>query len=256
MTNEYMEFAKRTAEKAGDIITRYYNTDVDIDFKGKYDLVTEIDFKSEELIVNSIKERYPEHDIVTEETDWDKTGSDYIWYIDPISGTTNYSHSYPVFSVSIGLTLNDEIIAGAVFDPLRDELFCASNENGSYLNGDEIKVSDVSELEDSLIGTGFPYNIDERRKNLEYFNSMVPEIQGIRRCGSVAIDLCHVACGRLDGFWAVGLKPWDVSAGIIILEEAGGKVSNIDRNNYGLGDFDILASNGHLHDTMSLTLND
>ncbi|MFW6041280.1 MAG: inositol monophosphatase family protein, partial [Thermoplasmatota archaeon] len=207
---ECLHFTKSTSEKAGDIIQRYFESTIKARYKGKYDIVTDIDLKTEKLIVKEIENNYPNHDIVTEETDLDRKDSDYTWFIDPISGTTNYLHGLPVFSVSIGLAYKKEPIIGAVFDPLRDELFSGAKGKSSFLNGREIEISKIKKLEESLVGTGFPYDINGRKKNLRYLNRIISKVQGIRRSGSVAIDLCHVACGRLDGFWAIGLKPWDV----------------------------------------------
>ncbi len=248
--DEYLELAKNTALKAGKIITKNFGEKIEVGHKGKYDLVTKMDMRSEEYIVNSIKDKFPDHDIVTEETDLEKTGSDYVWYIDPISGTTNYAHSIPVFSVSIGLTYKDDIIVGAANDPLRVELFYASKGNGAYLDGERIYVSEVNKLKDAVLGTSFPYDEDERKVNLKYFNRLMPNVQGLRRSGSVAVDLPHVACGRMDGFWAIHLKPWDLAAGKLIVKEAGGKVTKLDGDEHHVREPYIMATNEKIHDEM------
>jgi len=253
--DEYLELAKNSALKAGKIITKNLGEKIEVGHKGKYDLVTKMDMKSEKYIVESINERFPDHDIVTEETDLGGTGSDYVWYIDPISGTTNYAHSLPVFSVSVGLTYQGKVIAGAANDPLREELFYASKGNGAYLNNEEIHISDVDKLKDAVLGTSFPYDEDERKVNLKYFNKLMPNVQGLRRSGSVAVDLPHVACGRMDGFWAIHLKPWDLAAGKLIVKEAGGKVTKLDGDEHHVREPYIMATNGKIHDEMIEVLN-
>ena len=253
--DEYLELAKESALEAGKIITENFGERIEIGHKGKYDLVTKMDMRSEKYIVDSINERFPDHDIVTEETDLEKTGSEYVWYIDPISGTTNYAHSLPVFSVSVGLTYQGEVIVGAANDPLREELFYASKGNGAYLNDEKLHVSDVDKLKDAVLGTSFPYDEDERKVNLKYFNKLMPNVQGLRRSGSVAVDLPHVACGRMDGFWAIHLKPWDLAAGKLIVQEAGGKVTKLDGDEHNVKDSYIIATNGKIHDEMIEVLN-
>ncbi|MFW5928336.1 MAG: inositol monophosphatase family protein [Thermoplasmatota archaeon] len=253
--DEYLELAKSSALEAGKIITENFGERLEVDHKGKYDLVTKMDMKSEKYIVDSINERFPDHDIVTEETDLEKTGSDYVWYIDPISGTTNYAHSLPVFSVSIGLTYEGEVIAGAANDPLRKELFYASKDDGAFLNDEKIHVSNVKELKDSVLGTSFSYDEEERKINLQHFNKLMPNVQGLRRSGSVAVDLPHVACGRMDGFWAIHLKPWDLAAGKLIVKEAGGKVTKLIGDKHHVKESYIMATNGEIHDEMIELLN-
>lgn len=253
--DEYLELAKSSALEAGKIITENFGERLEVDHKGKYDLVTKMDRKSERYIVDSINERFPDHDIVTEETDLEKTGSDYVWYIDPISGTTNYAHSLPVFSVSIGLTYKDEVIVGAANDPLRKELFYASKDDGAFLNDEKIHVSNVKELKDSVLGTSFSYDEEERKINLQHFNKLMPNVQGLRRSGSVAVDLPHVACGRMDGFWAIHLKPWDLAAGKLIVKEAGGKVTKLNGDKHHVKESYIMATNGEIHDEMIELLN-
>ncbi len=214
-------------------------------------LVTDIDKKSEEIIVKKIKEHFPSHNIIAEEGSSGNNSSDTKWIIDPIDGTTNYLHSLPLFSVSIGIEKNGEIILGVIYEPSRDELFVAEKNCGAKLNGKKISVSKQNQLIRSLLVTGFPYNINENPKNcIQHFNNFLFEAQAVRRLGSAALDLCYVACGRFEGFWEVQLKPWDVAAGKLIVEESGGKISDFDGNNYSIYDESILATNGLVHNDM------
>jgi myo-inositol-1(or 4)-monophosphatase len=219
-------------------------------------LVTEIDKQSEALIIKKIHDRFPSHAILGEESGASQNSSEYRWIIDPLDGTTNYTHGLPIFCVTIGVEYNGEIIAGAIYDPNADELFTAEKGKGAYLNGMRIKVSSHNTLINSLLVTGFPYNVKENPYNVvEHFTHFLPVAQGVRRLGSAALDLAYVACGRMDGYWEVFLNPWDKAAGILLVKEAGGTVTNFtgDRNDI-LYNPNTLASNGLIHDAMLTVL--
>jgi len=222
-----------------------------IHYKSEIDLVTEVDKECEEILVNFIKTKFPDHDIITEETKFKLKGSPYCWLIDPLDGTTNYAHGYPVFCVSLALQYEGEVVLGVVYDPTRDELFWAQEGEGAYLNGKKIRVSDVKKLSESLLATGFPYDLKrDPANNLDHFVNMIFEAQAIRRDGSAALNLCYVASGRFDGFWELKLKPWDVAAGALIVKEAGGMVSDFEGNPFDPFHLEVVASNGHIHEQM------
>ena len=218
-------------------------------------LVTEIDKASEAMIIKKIKQHYPSHDILAEESGDHKLKSEYRWVIDPLDGTTNYTHALPIFSVSIGVEFNGSIVAGAIYDPNTDEMFTAEKGNGAYLNGKRIHVSSCDTLINSLLVTGFPYNVKENPgKVVEHFVNLLMEGQGVRRLGSAAIDLAYVAAGRLDGFWEVFLNPWDKAAGILLVQEAGGTVSDFKNAPGNIYDKNTLATNGKIHQQMIAVL--
>jgi len=215
-------------------------------------LVTEIDKQSEKLIIKKIQQHFPDHAILGEEGGAQEQKSEYRWIIDPLDGTTNYTHGLPIFCVTIGIEHHNEIVAGAIYDPNRDELFSAEKGKGAFLNGKRIAVSKTDSLINSLLVTGFPYNINENPENvIEHFVNFLPKAQGIRRLGSAALDLSYVACGRFDGYWEIFLQPWDKAAGILLVKEAGGIVTN-----FGNDPKDIiynpntLATNGIIHTKM------
>ena len=215
-------------------------------------LVTDIDKRSEEIIIETIKKHFPQHDILAEETEGKKgNSSDYKWIIDPLDGTTNFTHGLPVFCVSIGVEWKNEIIAGVIYDPNLDELFTAEKGNGALLNGKRIKVSQVGYLNRSLLVTGFPYNITENPDNaVEHFVTFLLSAQAVRRMGSAAIDLAYVAAGRYDGFWEVALNPWDMAAGALLVKEAGGFITDFSGKHFSIYDNQILATNGKVHKEM------
>ncbi|MBS4028419.1 MAG: inositol monophosphatase [Ignavibacteriales bacterium] len=214
-------------------------------------LVTNIDKQAEEMIVEKIKQHFPTHNILAEEGTTGNENSEFKWIIDPLDGTTNFTHGLPLFCVSIGVEKNDELICGVVYDPNRDELFSAEKGNGAKLNGKKISVSTNDKLISSLLVTGFPYNITENPMNcVEHFQNFLFEAQAVRRLGSAALDLCYVACGRFDGFWEVALNPWDMAAGVLLVEEAGGIVSDFNGNEHSIYKKDIVASNGKVHKEM------
>jgi myo-inositol-1(or 4)-monophosphatase len=195
---------------------------------------------SERLVVDRLKSAFPTHSIIGEEGGGQITGSDYCWYVDPLDGTTNFAHGFPVYNVSIGLEKAGELIAGAVYDPTRDELFSAERGSGTYLNGERIRVSNVKRLEESLVATGFPSRRRHQNVNVHFYYQLAMLTHGVRRAGAAAIDLCYVACGRLDAFWEFGLNPWD-------LEEAGGKATDMKDNPATVRAPHLLTSNGFLH---------
>lgn len=239
------------ARRAGAVLASHYGERQVIHFKGEIDLVTDVDRESEELIVAFVKEKYPSHSILTEESPPVEGKSSYRWIIDPLDGTTNYAHGYPFFGVSIALERGGEIIAGAVYDPLRDECFSAGTGTGAFLNGNAIRVSSVDTLRRSLLATGFPYDINTSDEtNIDYFEAYARSAQALRRDGSAALDLCYLACGRFDGFWELKLRPWDTAAGYLIVSEAGGVITGLAGEPYSIHDGDILGSNGLIHDQM------
>ncbi len=214
-------------------------------------LVTEIDKKAEHLIIEMIRRRYPDHDFLGEESGSHNTASEYKWVIDPLDGTTNFTHGLPIFSTSIALERKGEVILGVIYDPSADELFTAEKGKGAYLNNRRMQVSQTTSLMQSLVVTGFPYNIGSNPDNaVEHFTNFLLESQAIRRLGSAALDLSYVACGRFDGFWEVSLNPWDMAAGILFVEEAGGKFTNFKGFPSDIYSQNVLATNGLIHDQM------
>lgn len=214
-------------------------------------LVTEIDKKSEEMIIRKIKQHYPHHDFLAEESGSHEKKSDYKWVIDPLDGTTNFTHGFPIFCVSIALEVKGEVALGVVYDPNADELYSAEKGKGATLNGKPIRVSKVSTLIESMLVTGFPYTIRENPDEIiRRFSSFLVEAQAIRRLGSAALDLCYVAAGRLDGFWETSLNPWDMAAGVLIAEEAGGKFTDFRGFPSSIYNKQLLVSNGLIHEQM------
>ena len=220
----------------------------EIDTKQSSDFVTRVDKESEEIIVRIIKERFPEHHFLAEETHKDNEPGEYRWIIDPLDGTTNFIHQYPAFSVSIALERKGEIISGVIFDPLRNELFTAEKEGGAFLNDNLIRVSQLNETGLALITTGFPFRMKQFLDDyLRLFKNILMEVSDIRRAGSAALDLAHLACGRCDGFFEIGLSPWDVAAGSIIIKEAGGIISDFGGGNNYLLTGNIVAGTPFIH---------
>ncbi len=253
-----LDFAIQTARDAGRILAeRFGRATLQVHDKGEIDLVTEADLASERLIVERIRSYYPRHAILAEESGAsvrDAQTNDYKWIIDPLDGTTNYAHGYPCFCVSIGLAYKDELIAGVVYDPSRDELFAAERGGGATLNGRAIHVSQVEDLNRALLCTGFPYDVRERGDFARHFHNFIMHSQGVRRDGAAALDLAYVACGRFEGFWEEGLQPWDVAAASVIITEAGGRVSRYDGTPANIYAPPIMASNGLVHDAMMRVL--
>jgi myo-inositol-1(or 4)-monophosphatase len=225
-------------------------------FGQEKNLVTEIDRRSEEIIIEHIRRHFPGHDILAEESGSEQgRRSEYKWIVDPLDGTTNYAHGFPVFCVSIGLERAGELIMGVIYDPNFDEMFTAERGRGAFLNGRRISVSRIAQLEESLLVTGFPYNVTENPEHaIEHFVNFLMKGQAVRRMGSAAIDLAYVAAGRYEGFWEVALNPWDTAAGVLLVEEAGGRVTNFQGGVYSIYSKDILASNSRVHEEMLYVL--
>ncbi|MDD5504101.1 MAG: inositol monophosphatase family protein [Candidatus Omnitrophica bacterium] len=252
----FLRTGRHAAKRSGDCLLKGLGKKHDIRYKGRKNLVTEMDKKSEALIIASLRRNFPSHSILSEETGHaGKAGSEYRWVIDPLDGTTNYAHSFCFFAVSIALMKNDDIIAGIVYDPVRDEMFTAMKGRGAYLNKKRIHVSRVKAVKESLLSTGFPYKLGkEMRDNIAYFKSFMLRAQAIRRPGSASLDLCYVASGRFDGFWEMELRPWDTAAGALIVQEAGGKVTDFNGRRFDPFMKRVLASNNKIHSQMLAVL--
>ena len=255
MSWRFVAVASEAAVRAGEIQREHYGQDVKIEKKGEIDLVTEVDHACEAAILEVIRDRFPEHDIVTEETDLARTGSRHVWIVDPLDGTTNFAHSYPMFCASVALTVDGESVAGAVFDPVRDELFTAEKGAGAHLNGKRLQVTTEDRLIQSLVITGFPYDLhDNLVERLTPFIRVMGRARAVRRAGSAAIDLASVAAGRADAFWEAVLQPWDMAAGRLMVEEARGRVTRFDGTKVSVGPDEIVATNGQIHDELMAAL--
>jgi len=243
--------AIQAVKESGAIQREWLGKEKKIEFKGEINLVTEVDKRCEERIIEIIREAFPEHNILTEETPMPEGSSPYRWIIDPLDGTTNYAHGYPCFCTSVALELEGEICLGVIYDPLLDELFTAQQGKGAFLNGERIAVSKTERLTNALICTGFPYDLRESpENNVNHFNNFIMEARAVRRDGSAALDLCYVAAGRFDGFWELKLYAWDVAAGKLIVEEAGGRVTDFSGGDLDIYGQETLASNGRIHEEM------
>jgi myo-inositol-1(or 4)-monophosphatase len=242
------------AREAGALLLGYFQQKLKIEYKGEADLVTAADRASEALIRERIGQQFPSHDVLGEEQGLKDRGSEYLWYVDPLDGTTNFAHGYPVFSVSMALDhrtgTSGHRIAAVVYDPTRDETFTAEQGRGAKLNGQPIQVSKVAQLKECLVATGFPSHKRHKNPNIYFYHQITLRTHGVRRAGSAALDLCNVACGRFDGFWEFNLNPWDTAAGVLIVEEAGGKVSRFDGSPFELDSRETLASNGLVHEAL------
>ncbi|MFZ5863642.1 MAG: inositol monophosphatase family protein [Nitrospirota bacterium] len=252
----WLRLAVDAARAAGDIIRRGMSDALDIRYKGAINLVTQIDVAAERAVVERLRAHTPDHDILAEEGSNRATGAQYRWLIDPLDGTTNYAHRFPFFCVSIGLRQDDHAILGVVFDPVRDELFTAVRGHGASLNGTALSVSATKKLGHSLVVTGFAYDPKhDTNANFTHFEAVSRVVRGVRRTGSAALDLCYVAAGRSDGFWELSLSPWDTAAGQIIVEEAGGRVTDFSGRPFSPDIPEVLATNGKIHDAMLAVLN-
>jgi len=238
------------AREAGALLVEYFHQHLKIEYKGDADLVTAADRASEVLIRERIGQQWPGHDVLGEEQGLNDQGSEYRWYVDPLDGTTNFAHGYPVFCVSLGLEHRGRVIAAVVYDPTRDELFSAELGKGARLNGEAIQVSKTAALKESLLATGFPSHKRHKNPNIYFYHQITLHSHGVRRAGSAALDLCNVAGGRFDGFWEFNLNPWDTAAGVLIVEEAGGRVTRFDGSPFELDSRETLASNGLIHDAL------
>lgn len=250
--SNFLKSAAAAAKEAGDLLVLHLNDkNRRIEFKADNNLVTEMDRRSEDVITQFLTGRYPEISILAEEGG--KTGRDTSvrWLIDPLDGTTSYSHGLPHFSVSIALEMKGEPVVGVVYNPCLGECFSAFRGGGAYLNGKRIRISGTESLKMSLVATGFPYDrAQSRNNNLDHFNAVIMKVQGIRRMGSAALDLCYTAAGRFDAFWEIKLSPWDTAAGLVILREAGGRASDFSGGEYSVYGKELLASNGLIHNKM------
>jgi myo-inositol-1(or 4)-monophosphatase len=250
---EYLDFAVELARAAGDVLKHYMRADKQVELKGRANLVTVADKESEALIIGRIRERYPHHSVLAEESgaSGPSEQGEGKWIIDPLDGTTNFAHQYPFFCVSIGFEEAGQVLCGAVYDPWRDEMFSGARGIGSFLNGERLRVSETPLLRSALIMTGFPYGFREKiRTAMAQFEGFLIESQAVRRGGSAALDLCYTAMGRVDGFWEMDLYPWDTAAGLVIVEEAGGRVTDFAGQPFSIYKRELLVSNGRIHQEM------
>ncbi|WP_348268486.1 inositol monophosphatase family protein [Edaphobacter paludis] len=250
---EFAHVADGIARQAGALLRKFYEKGVSTEYKGDVDIVTEADRASEQLIREKLKMAFPTHGVYGEEGTRDQMESEYRWYVDPLDGTTNFAHGFPAFCVVLGLEhrpaglaadADGEIIAGVVYDPLRNEMFSAERGKGAFLNGRAIHVSKTKTLQESLTATGFPSHKRHASPNIHFYHQITLRSHGVRRAGSAALDLAYVACGRLDGFWEFNLNPWDTSAGVLLVTEAGGTVTRFDGSKFTLDSSEVLATNG------------
>jgi len=246
----YLNAAAEIAREAGALLAQLFKRPQEIAYKRPLDLVTDADRRSEALIIERLRSYFPKHAVVSEEGGGQKTDSDYCWYVDPLDGTTNFAHGFPVFCTTLGLAYRGEVVAGVVYDPLRDEMFAAERGSGAYLNNKRLHVSKTPKLSESLLATGFPPFANNHELNIRYYFRFTQLCHGIRRAGAAALDLCSVAAGRFEGFWELKLNPWDKAAGSLLVTEAGGRVSDVAGAPFNLLGDDVFASNGLVHDEM------
>lgn len=242
----FVPAASEVAREAGRILLNHLGQ-VAIEYKGDVDLVTAADRASEAFIVERLQQLFPTHSIVAEEGGGTEAASGYRWFVDPLDGTTNFAHRIPFFAVSLGLEFEGRMVAGVVYSPVLDELFAAEEGHGATLNGQPIHVSGTARLAESLVGTGFPTHKRHINPNIHFYHTLTLRSHGVRRLGAAALDLCYTACGRFEGFWEFNLKPWDTAAGSFIVQQAGGTVTDMLGNSYGVGSPEVLASNGLVH---------
>lgn len=246
----FLSTAVDIAREAGAVLSELYERPHQISYKRPLDLVTEADGRSEALITERLRRHFPSHSIVAEEGRSHQGDSEYCWYVDPLDGTTNFAHSFPVFCVSLGLAFRDEVIAGVIYDPTRNELYTAERGSGSFCNGKRLQVSRIGNISASLLATGFPPTSLDHNLNVEYFFRFTELSHGVRRAGSAALDLCSVAAGRFEGFWELKLNPWDKAAGVLMVTEAGGEVTDLAGGPFKLLENQVFASNGLVHEAM------
>lgn len=247
-----LQAAVEMALESGRIQKESLTKDFAIRHKGEINLVTDVDIACQEKIISMIRERFPDDDVIAEEQSNDYTGQRNRWIVDPVDGTTNYAHGYPFFCTSIAYETGGRVMAGVVYNPIMNELFFAAAGKGAYLNGNRIAVSRIGDLKRSLLSTGFPYDVTTNpNNNVNHFVNFLYEAQAVRRDGSAALNLSYVACGRFDGFWELHLNPWDLAAGALILEEAGGRITNLACGRFEIYRGECLASNGLIHEAMA-----
>ena len=255
--SRYLPELEPIAREAGALLLTYFNPQIKIEYKGDVDLVTAADRASEKLIVERLKEKWPQHGIVGEEGTRSDPGAEYRWLVDPLDGTTNFAHGYPVFCVSIALVRHDDQLeVGVLYDSTRDELFAAERGGGATLNGNPMRVSKTTRLGESILGTGFPSHKRHKNPNIHFYQQITLRSHGVRRAGSAALDLANVASGRYDGFWEFNLNPWDTAAGVLIVQEAGGTVTCFDGTPFRLDSREVLASNGHIHEELLMNFSE
>src|ERR1041384_2932480 len=238
---DFLTPMQELAREAGALLMSFFGK-VSIEYKGDVDLVTQADRASEKMIVERIRRQWPDHDLIGEEGSRRETGSDFRWHIDPLDGTTNFAHGFSVWCVSMALERNGERVAGVVYDRSRDEMFGAVKDGGSFLNGRAIRVSSVAKLKESLVATGFPSHKRHKNPNIHFYHQITLRSHGVRRAGSAAMDLAYIACGRYDAYWEFNLDPWDTAAGVLLVEEAGGKVTNFTGGPFNIDSREGLAS--------------
>lgn len=244
----FLDTSMEIARESGALLSKYYERRVGFELKGDFDLVTEADRASERLVVERLRTHFPSHSIVAEEGSGHEGSSEYRWYVDPLDGTTNFAHGFPVFNVTLALERAGEMVAGVVYDPTRDEMFFAERGAGAWLNHRRILVSKTKRLEDSLVATGFPSRKRHLNVNVHFYYQLAMLTHGVRRAGSAAIDLAYVACGRLDAFWEFGLNPWDMAAGWLLVSEAGGRCSDMHGGPVNVRGPHLLCDNGLVHE--------
>jgi myo-inositol-1(or 4)-monophosphatase len=244
--SDYLDAAIEIAREAGQVLLAHRGAEFEL--KAAYDLVTAADRASEQLIINRLRERFPQHGIVAEEGGRAEMQAALRWYVDPLDGTTNFAHGYPMWNVTLALARSDEVIAGVIYDPLNRELFAAERGAGARLNGAPMRVSQTRVLNDSLVSTGFPSRKRHQNVNIHFYYQLAMLTHGVRRGGSAALDLAYTACGRTEAFWEFGLNPWDMAAGTLLVEEAGGTVSGMKGEPLDLRGLYVLADNGLIHD--------
>jgi myo-inositol-1(or 4)-monophosphatase len=243
----YLQTSVEIAREAGALLSKYFERRVTFELKGEHDLVTEADRASEQLVIERLSAHFPSHSIVAEEGGGHTGSSEYCWYVDPLDGTTNFAHGFPMYNITMALEQSGELIAGVIFDPEHNEMFTAERGSGAYLNNRRIRVSKVNRLENTLVATGFPSKKRHENVNIHFYYQLAMVTHGVRRAGSAALDLAYVASGRLDGFWEFGLNSWDMAAGILLIAEAGGKCSDLKGGPVSLRGPHLLADNGLVH---------
>jgi myo-inositol-1(or 4)-monophosphatase len=247
LPKHFLPDTESIAREAGALLMRYFHQRIGYEYKGEADLVTQADRESEALIVRRIRERWPEHGIMGEEGTRSNPGSEWQWYVDPLDGTTNFAHGFPVFCVSMALRRGEDLFAALIYDPTRNELFAAGKGSGATLNGEPIHVSKTRELKSALLATGFPSYKRHTNPNIYFYHHLTLKSHGIRRPGSAALDLANCASGRVDGYWEFNLKPWDTAAGVLLVQEAGGMVTRFDGTPWRIDSEETMASNGLIH---------
>jgi myo-inositol-1(or 4)-monophosphatase len=248
--SSFLPQASAIAVEAGKLLLPFFERRIGFEYKGGVDLVTEADTASEHLIVSRLRAAWPEHDIIGEEGTRDTHGGSFRWYVDPLDGTTNFAHGYPVFCVSLGLEFEGQLIAGIIYDPTRNELFTGARGSGATLNGRPIHVSKTATLSESILGTGFPSFKRHKNPNIHFYHQLTLCSHGIRRAGSAALDLANVAAGRYDAYWEFNLNPWDTTAGVLLVQEAGGTVTRFDGSPFNVDSRETLASNTVIHEEL------